>query len=157
MPVSAATSSMYLRTWLGTKILHHELKARLDSMFHETLSKAQQELDNYCEQETQKELIQITHPNFGTNLEAWRMLRYARAFYHGTGGEQPQDLISGQTLYNMWTRMNLSNQERMVHDIHDVIKVYYEVRAKPGRNQRRHLLIRYSFNWSHSSAMSLKL
>nr|RBQ86018.1 hypothetical protein FVER53263_20823 [Fusarium verticillioides] len=111
----------------GTKILHHELKNRLHLMFCETLSKAQQELDKYCEQETQKELLQTTNNEFRTKLEAWRMLRYARAFYHGIGGEEPQDLISGQTLHNMWTSMDLSDHNRMVYDIHDVIKVYYGI------------------------------
>ncbi|KAF5557996.1 RBTMx2 [Fusarium napiforme] len=111
----------------GTKILHHELKNRLHRMFCETLSKAQQELDKYCHQETQKELLQTTNNEFRTKLEAWRMLRYARAFYHGIGGEEPQDLISGQTLHNMWTSMDLSDQNRMVYDIHDVIKVYYGI------------------------------
>jgi hypothetical protein len=111
----------------GTMILHHELKDRLHLMFCETLSKAQQELDKYCEQETQKELLQTTNKEFSTKLEGWRMLRYARAFYLGVGGEEPQDLISGQTLLNMWKEMDYSNQDRMVHDIHDVIKVYYEV------------------------------
>ncbi|KAF5622296.1 RBTMx2 [Fusarium sp. NRRL 52700] len=111
----------------GTMILHHELKNRLHSMFCETLSKAQQELDKYCQQETQKELLQTTNDEFRTKLEAWRMLRYARAFYLGVGGEEPRNLISGQTLYNMWTTMDLSDQNRMVYDIHDVIKVYYGI------------------------------
>ncbi|KAF5711608.1 RBTMx2 [Fusarium mundagurra] len=114
----------------GTKILHHELKNRLHSMFCETLDKAQQELAKYCEQETQKELLQTTNKEFRTKLEAWRMLRYARAFYHGIGGEEPGDLVSGQTLINMWTSMDLSNQDRMVSDIHDVIKVYYGIRLE---------------------------
>ncbi|EGU78672.1 hypothetical protein FOXB_10818, partial [Fusarium oxysporum f. sp. conglutinans Fo5176] len=87
----------------GTMILHHELKTRLHSMFCETLNKAKQELDKYCEQETQKELLQTTNNEFRTKLEAWRMLRYARAFYKGTGGEEAQDLISTQTLSTMWT------------------------------------------------------
>ncbi|TVY63650.1 Dynamin-1-like protein [Fusarium oxysporum f. sp. cubense] len=110
-----------------TKILHHELKNRLHSMFCETLSKVKQELERYCEQETQKELLQTTNNEFRTKLEAWRMLRYARAFYQGTGGDKPQDLISSQTLRNMWTSMDLSDQNRMVYDIHDVIKVYYGI------------------------------
>ncbi|KAK2686021.1 hypothetical protein QWA68_015058 [Fusarium oxysporum] len=111
----------------GTMILHHELKTRLHSMFCETLNKAKQELDRYCEQETQKELLQTTNNEFRTKLEAWRMLRYARAFYKGTGGEEAQDLISTQTLSTMWTSMDLSNQDRMMYDIHDVIKVYYGI------------------------------
>ncbi|KAF4498234.1 RBTMx2 [Fusarium agapanthi] len=111
----------------GTMILHHELKNRLHSMFCETLSKAQQELDKYCQQETQKELLQTTNNVFRTKLEAWRMLRYARAFYLGIGGEEPQDLISVKTLHNMWTSMDLSDQNRMVYDIHDVVKVYYGI------------------------------
>ncbi|KAJ4022687.1 hypothetical protein NW766_001734 [Fusarium irregulare] len=111
----------------GTKTLHHELKARLHSMFCETLNRAQQELDKYCEQETQKTLLQTTNKEFKEKLEAWRMLRYARAFYLGVGGEEPESLVSGQTLYNMWKNMNHSNQNRMVYDIHDVIKVYYGI------------------------------
>ncbi|KAF4416235.1 RBTMx2 [Fusarium acutatum] len=111
----------------GTMKLHHELKNRLDSMFCETLSKAQQELEKYCEQETQKELLQTTNNEFRTKLEGWRMLRYARAFYHGAGGEEAQDLISGQTLQKMWTKMDFSKQDRMVYDIHDVVKVYYGI------------------------------
>ncbi|KAF5231066.1 hypothetical protein FANTH_13546 [Fusarium anthophilum] len=111
----------------GTKVLHRELKNRLHSMFCETLSKAQQELDKYCERETQKELLQTTNDDFRTKLESWRLLRYARAFYLGAGGEEPQDHISGQTLDNMWVNMNFSNQDRMVDDIHDVIKVYYGI------------------------------
>ncbi|KAM5364573.1 hypothetical protein ACJA88_013011 [Fusarium oxysporum] len=111
----------------GTMILHHELKSRLHSMFCETLNKTKQELDRYCEQETQKELLQTTNNEFRTKLEAWRMLRYARAFYKGTGGEQAQDLISTQTLSTMWTSMDLSNQGRMMYDIHDVFKVYYGI------------------------------
>ncbi|KAH7202396.1 hypothetical protein DER44DRAFT_670748 [Fusarium oxysporum] len=118
----------------GTMILHHELKNRLHSMFCETLSKAKQELDKYCEQETQKELLQTTNNEFRTKLEAWRMLRYARAFYQGIGGEKPQDLISSQTLGNMWTSMDLSDQNRMVYDIHDVIKVYYGVGVGPSHS-----------------------
>ncbi|KAF5633382.1 RBTMx2 [Fusarium tjaetaba] len=90
----------------GTRILHHELKDRLHSMFCETLRRAQQELNKYCEQETQKELLQTTNNEFRTKLEFWRMLRYARAFYLGAGGEEPQDLISGQTLDIMWRNMN---------------------------------------------------
>ncbi|RKK14296.1 hypothetical protein BFJ65_g10861 [Fusarium oxysporum f. sp. cepae] len=111
----------------GTMILHHELKSRLHSMFCETLNKTKQELDRYCEQETQKELLQTTNNEFRTKLEAWRMLRYARAFYKGTGGEEAQDLISTQTLSTMWTSMDLSNQGRMMYDIHDVFKVYYGI------------------------------
>ncbi|CCT71827.1 related to RBTMx2 protein [Fusarium fujikuroi] len=111
----------------GTMTLHHELKDRLHSMFCETLSKAQQELDKYCEQETQKELLQTTNKEFSTKLEGWRMLRYARAFYHGVGGEEPQDFISRQTLHMMWTKMDSSGQDRMANDIHDVIKVYYRI------------------------------
>ncbi|KAI3580810.1 hypothetical protein IWW34DRAFT_616781 [Fusarium oxysporum f. sp. albedinis] len=116
----------------GTLILHHELKTRLHSMFCETLNKAKQELDRYCEQETQKELLQTTNNEFRTKLEAWRMLRYARAFYKGIGGEEAQDLISTRTLSEMWTSMDLSNQNRMMYDIHDVIKVYYGVRVRSG-------------------------
>ncbi|KAI1063424.1 hypothetical protein LB506_012803 [Fusarium annulatum] len=115
----------------GTMILNYELKHRLHSMFCETLSKAQQELDKYCEQETQKELLQTTHQDFITRLEGWRILRYTRAFYHGVGGEEPQDLISGQTLVNMWKKMDTSDQDRMVNDIHDVINVYYGVCSDP--------------------------
>ncbi|KAF4944695.1 hypothetical protein FGADI_12517 [Fusarium gaditjirri] len=111
----------------GTAILHHELKARLHSMFCETFDKAKQELDRYCEQETRKELLQTTNIDFKPKLEAWRMLRYARAFYEGTGGEEARDLISLQTLDKMWTSMNHSNHDRMVLDIHDVIKVYYGI------------------------------
>ncbi|RKL47903.1 hypothetical protein BFJ70_g2270 [Fusarium oxysporum] len=111
----------------GTMILHHELKSRLHSMFCETLNKTKQELDRYCEQETQKELLQTTNNEFRTKLEAWRMLRYAKAFYKGTGGEEAQDLISTQTLSTMWTSMDLSNQGRMMYDIHDVFKVYYGI------------------------------
>ncbi|EWZ34183.1 hypothetical protein FOZG_12186 [Fusarium oxysporum Fo47] len=111
----------------GTMILHHELKCRLHSMFCETLNKTKQELDRYCEQETQKELLQTTNNEFRTKLEAWRMLRYARAFYKGTGGEEAQDLISTQTLSTMWTSMDLSNQGKMMYDIHDVFKVYYGI------------------------------
>ncbi|KAF9776681.1 hypothetical protein IL306_005110 [Fusarium sp. DS 682] len=111
----------------STSTLHHELKTRLHSMFCETFNKAKQDLEVYCEQETQKELLQTTNQQFRLKLVAWRMLRYARAFYQGIGGEKAQNLISSQTLGNMWSCMDLSSENRMMYDIHDVIKVYYEV------------------------------
>ncbi|KAF4448033.1 hypothetical protein F53441_8508 [Fusarium austroafricanum] len=111
----------------STSILHHELKTRLHLMFCETFNKAKQDLEVYCAQETQKELLQTTDPQFPSRLEAWRMLRYARTFYQGIGGEKAQNLISSETLSNMWSCMNLSSEHRMMYDIHDVIKVYYEI------------------------------
>ncbi|KAH7259113.1 P-loop containing nucleoside triphosphate hydrolase protein [Fusarium redolens] len=111
----------------STLTLHHELKNRLHSMFCETFNKAKQDLELYCEQETQKELLQTTNHQFPSKLLAWRQLRYVRAFYRGIGGEEAQNLVSSQTLGNMWSCMDLSSENRMMYDIHDVIKVYYEI------------------------------
>ncbi|KAF4335143.1 RBTMx2 [Fusarium beomiforme] len=111
----------------STSILHLELKTRLHSMFCETFNKAKRDLEIYCQQETEKELLQTTNPEFSSKLVAWRMLRYARAFYHGIGGEKAQNLISSQTLEDMWKCMDLSGEDRMLYDIHDIIKVYYEI------------------------------
>jgi hypothetical protein len=113
----------------STSILYKELRNRLHSMFENTFLKARRDLESYCKQETESVFLQTSHPDFLHNLNNWRSLRYARAFHDGSipKNGQAHNLISSQTLDNMWNSMDLSNEIRMMLDIHDVVKVYYEV------------------------------
>jgi hypothetical protein len=125
----------------STSILYKELKSRLHLIFEDTFLKARQALEWYCKQETERVFLQTNDDRFPKKLDGWRSLRYARAFHAAsipTNG-QAHNLISSQTLVGMWTSMDLSNEDRMMMDIHDVVKVYYEVRIphhkrESGRN-----------------------
>ncbi|KAI6753918.1 hypothetical protein HG530_013094 [Fusarium avenaceum] len=113
----------------STSILYRELKSRLHLMFEDTFLKARQALEWYCKQETERVFLQTNDDRFPRKLDGWRSLRYARAFHAAsipTNG-QAHNLISSQTLVGMWTSMDLSNEDRMMMDIHDVVKVYYEI------------------------------
>ncbi|RGP62931.1 hypothetical protein FSPOR_8915 [Fusarium sporotrichioides] len=113
----------------STSTLHRELKGRLFLMFRATFEKAQRRMEDYCKQETETELLQTTDERFIHELDGWRMLRYARAFHDGCSVHdgQTQTLASRTTLANMWHIMDISNERRMICDIHDVVKVYYEI------------------------------
>ncbi|KAM0234334.1 hypothetical protein ACHAP5_010148 [Fusarium lateritium] len=116
----------------GTSVLYNELKNRLHLMFEETFLKARRDLESYCKQETERVFLQTNNPEFTIKLDGWRSLRYARAFHAGSTAKdgQAHDVISSQTLVNMWNSMDLSNETRMMLDIHDVVKVYYELSEK---------------------------
>jgi hypothetical protein len=127
----------------STSILYNELKNRLHLMFENTFLKARQDLESYCKQETERVFLQTNDPEFITNLNHWRSLRYARAFHDGSIPQNghAHNLVSSQTLVNMWNSMDLSNETRMMLDIHDVVKVYYEVRLPdPDRESGTHVL-----------------
>ncbi|KAF4998937.1 hypothetical protein FDECE_11651 [Fusarium decemcellulare] len=109
----------------SSSILYQELNARLHAMFSQTSQKATTELEAYCEQETGRQLLQTSNPEFNGNLEAWRFLRYARAFGQGSKNDQGLQLSPSGKLTEMWKSMDVSSESRMVHDIHDVVKVYY--------------------------------
>ncbi|KAM0550572.1 hypothetical protein ACHAPJ_008830 [Fusarium lateritium] len=111
----------------STSILHRELKERLHSMFNHTLEKARRELEFYCKKETERQFLLTTNPEYSSQLGGWRQLRYARAFHQGSGGDEAHDLATSERLDQMWSTMDLSNQHRMMCDIHDVVKVYYKI------------------------------
>ncbi|WZH47199.1 RBTMx2-like protein [Fusarium acuminatum] len=91
----------------STSILYKELKSRLHLIFEDTFLKARQALEWYCKQETERVFLQTNDDRFPKKLDGWRSL--------------------SQTLVGMWTSMDLSNEDRMMMDIHDVVKVYYEI------------------------------
>jgi hypothetical protein len=127
----------------STSILYNELRNRLHLMFENTFLKARRDLESYCKQETERVFLQTNNPEFPMNLNYWRSLRYARAFHDGSIPQngQAHNLVSSQTLVNMWNSMDLSNETRMMLDIHDVVKVYYEVRLPdPDRESGTHVL-----------------
>ncbi|KAF5001239.1 hypothetical protein FGRMN_1182 [Fusarium graminum] len=116
----------------STSIVHNELEDRLHWMFEDTFFKARRDLESYCKQETEGVFLQTNDDDFSAKLNEWRCLRYARAFHAGlssTNGHA-HDLVSSQTLINMWSSMDLFNETRMMLDIHDIVKVYYEISLK---------------------------
>ncbi|KAJ3547068.1 hypothetical protein NM208_g1701 [Fusarium decemcellulare] len=111
----------------STSILHQELNARLQTMFSHTSQEATRRLEAYSKQETEAELLQTNNPEFNKNLQGWRFLRYARAFRNEPGNDQGQQLSPSGKQEKMWENMDFSSTTRMVYDIHDVVKVYYEI------------------------------
>lgn len=125
----------------STSVLYRELKSRLHLMFEATFGKARQDLESYCKQETERVFLQTNSRDFPDRLDYWRSLRYARAFHAASipKNGQAHNLISSQTLVDMWSSMDLSNEARMMYEIHDVVKVYYEVRLPDPK--REHITI----------------
>ena len=116
-----------------TSLLHHEIDARLNTMFAAASSKAKDSLQVYCKEETEAEFPLSTSSEFGEQIEGWRYLRFFRAYFQGAETSKHSDDVGNQNVYNVynqiWRSVNLSGQDRMINDIHDVVKVSYEVRA----------------------------
>lgn len=138
-----------------TAILHHELKKRLNVMFDETFDKSRRDLETYCKQETEKQLLQTTDPAFGVELERWRYLRHLRAYQAKGDEHQDKNAAPIDTVDRIWVNTNLSSDERMAYDIHDIVKVYYGVRIQTGEKTSldKHTNENCSFPLGRSSHM----
>ncbi|RGP77970.1 heterokaryon incompatibility [Fusarium longipes] len=76
--------------------------------------------------------VGASQPRGVVNSDIYPVIYRLQAFHKGyiLQDGQAHDLMSSKTLGNMWDTMNLSNEDRMVHDIHDVVEVYYEITLK---------------------------
>lgn len=108
----------------GNRILFEELQKELTESHKFALKAARKEIRTYCERE-RSSMMQTTDSRFVENLRALRTIRLLESLdslHSTTGATAAQD----PSLY--FDRLHYSMDENMVKDVHDVLKVYYQVR-----------------------------
>lgn len=114
----------------GTAVLHKGLSERLDVMFSSTFHNALERTREYCKQEMERTMLHTTDPRFAERLRGWRMLRYARAHFDCRRAEANEAFAQESDRFTrVYEIMNGNAGGHMQFDIHDVVKVYYQVRT----------------------------
>lgn len=102
--------------------LENILRGRLDASYQ--VAEAQRM--EACQSKTKCKLLHTTDPKFGEQVLGWRQLR----FFQATRAAQIHDLSDVahlSTFINYFQLAHPSLEKNMIHDVHDVLKVYYKV------------------------------
>ncbi|RSL92746.1 hypothetical protein CEP52_013650 [Fusarium oligoseptatum] len=103
-----------------------ELENVLTRFLNETYDAAQAQREHACRNETNCKRLLTTDPKFGEQVLGWRQLR----FFKATRAAQIYDLSDVAHLsafVNYFQLAHPSLEKNMVHDVHDVLKVYYKI------------------------------
>ncbi|KXH46427.1 vacuolar sorting protein VPS1 [Colletotrichum salicis] len=106
-----------------SKILYEELARTLTHFQQEAKQKALRELKDHCRRERESHL-QTTDARFHERLQTLRTVRLLRAIGSSPALQQRLDLTSSKALFHQFHH---SSEGNMVNDVHDVVKVYYEL------------------------------
>lgn len=106
----------------STNDLHDGLYNVLKVFYNTSLEAALSELRAFCHSE-RFNLLQTTDPRFNERLKALQTIRLLRAMDH-----LPHDHrdINSSTIYD---HLHFSIENNMVNAVHDILKVYYQVRT----------------------------
>ena len=110
----------------GTRIAHDELWRQLHDSHETALTAARRKVRQYCHQE-RASILQTTDPRF---LDALRALRTIRLL-DSLDALQGPAIAGTQDPALYFDCLHYSMDDNMVKDVHDVLKVYYQVRI-PG-------------------------
>ncbi|RSL60631.1 hypothetical protein CEP54_006698 [Fusarium duplospermum] len=106
--------------------LRKELEDVLERILTESYEAAEAHREAECGNETNCNILQTTAPRFGEQILEWRQLR----FIQGMRTAQAADVDEAAqfaALVNYFQLVHPSLQQNMVYDVHDVLKVYYEI------------------------------
>ncbi|KAL6360711.1 hypothetical protein LRP88_06418 [Fusarium phalaenopsidis] len=106
--------------------LRKELENVLERILTESYGAAEAHREEACGNETNCNQLQTTAPRFGEQVLGWRQWR----FFQGMRAAQATDLDESERLVafaNYFQLAHPSLQKNMVNDVHDVLKVYYEI------------------------------
>ncbi|KAK1468017.1 vacuolar sorting protein VPS1 [Colletotrichum cuscutae] len=106
-----------------SKTLYEELARALTHFQQEAKQKALRELKEHCRREREANL-QTTDARFHERLQALRTVRLLKAIGASFASFEVLDLSSSRTLFH---QLHHSIEGNMVNDVHDVVKVYYEL------------------------------
>ncbi|KAK1509140.1 vacuolar sorting protein VPS1 [Colletotrichum costaricense] len=106
-----------------SKTLYEELARALTHFQQEAKQKALRELKEHCRREREAHL-QTTDARFHERLQALRTVRLLKAIGASFASFEVLDLSSSRTLFH---QLHHSIEGNMVNDVHDVVKVYYEL------------------------------
>ncbi|KAJ4233144.1 hypothetical protein NW759_001926 [Fusarium solani] len=106
--------------------LRKELENVLERILTETYEAAEAHREEVCGNETECNQLQTTAPRFGEQVLGWRQLRFFRALQTAKAdvADEAQTLVA---FVNYFQLAHPSLQKNMVNDVHDVLKVYYEI------------------------------
>lgn len=106
-----------------SKILYEELARALTHFQQGAKQKALRELKEHCRRERETHL-QTTDARFHERLQALRTVRLLKAIGSSFSSFKGLDLSSSKILFH---QLHHSIEGNMVNDVHDVVKVYYEL------------------------------
>lgn len=118
----------------ATSVLNHELTDTTMRMFNKAYADAQVQVKMDSQRETQPEHLQTTNPEFGKQVMQWRMLRYIRATDTLSLELDCEKMDRRRLMERGYHLTHASITENMMQDIHDVLKVYYQVRYSMTRH-----------------------
>ncbi|KAI3322339.1 vacuolar sorting protein VPS1 [Xylariaceae sp. AK1471] len=101
----------------GNSQLHDGLFRILKGFWEQSTKAALAEVETLCLRERSHKL-QTTDPRFNERLKAWQTIRLLRSL-----ASMPPD-SDATAIYN---RIHFSIEDNMVHSVHDILKVYYQI------------------------------
>ncbi|KAF7552607.1 hypothetical protein G7Z17_g4219 [Cylindrodendrum hubeiense] len=108
----------------STQTLRKGLEIHMQSYFDSAYATAEQECRKHCKSEAECEKLQTEDPKFAEELAFLRRRRFIQA------GERIDNLhgIGPDEAYaKLFNHLHWSLDDNMVHDVHDVVKVYYQL------------------------------
>ncbi|KAF6841063.1 vacuolar sorting protein VPS1 [Colletotrichum musicola] len=107
-------------------VLHDELATVLGRFQTEAKGRAVLELREHCRRERDSH-PQTTDPRFGQMLQKWRSIRLLRALatIPVLGGQDGMEPVAHAEA--VFRNVHHSMEDSMVYDVHDVVKVYYQL------------------------------
>lgn len=136
--------------------LHAELLLVLRKFYEDSLHKSLEALEKYCSGDSSK-LLQTTDPGFKQKLERLRTVRMAAGIRVATdmANHPEQALPIGSFSELLFSKCHYSTIENTINDVHDTLKVYYEVTDFPSPHLFILLVLTLSSSLSsHSSGTS---
>lgn len=108
-----------------TILLNRGFRDILRAKFDATHEDALNDLAKYCKLETEPDLLQTADPKFADKLDGCRKLRFFESYAEfkrsSVEGADVENFLNGFSLMHSTTKQN------MINDVHDVLKVYYQV------------------------------
>lgn len=116
----------------ATAVLHAELLLYLHKFYQDSLHKSLKALDKYCSGDRSK-LLQTTDPGFKKKLERLRTVRMAEGIRVASDmANHPEQTLSPEEFSErLFNKCHYSTIENTINDVHDTLKVYYEVTGFP--------------------------
>ncbi|KAM5344824.1 hypothetical protein ACJ41O_010686 [Fusarium nematophilum] len=109
-----------------TERLRRALGDLLRSSFDSSVKDAAKRCEDRCRLETKSETVYSKDPCFGINLQGWRQLRFYEGAMVWNNSKKPEEQ-GGHNLFQCFDLVHPSFQKNMVNDVHDVLKVYYQI------------------------------
>jgi hypothetical protein len=123
----------------GTTKLHEELKNLLSVFFVEACRKVVDSFDKHCKLQTDCERLHPgVGPKFEEDLQNRRMRRWVKG-YDEIVAKEDLNIALGQ----YFSKVHWSLKTNMVHDVHDVLKGYYEVSTLSSHYRGSQLTVRW--------------